>query len=295
LSFEDIDGNTMPLTLPGFEVIEPFFLEQVAVQSALVSLENPDMGVQSVNRIAFAQAREATQKRFTFITQKVSRFTRSGDTERIEVMIPYDNKALPAGMSVEQLLTQADKALSGTDEFFDKDARLPVDEESLGLAARLDLEDIHSLERNGQQKLIVPYVSMVDDRVLGYYTIDSDDVGAVTPTNSLQRFFGGGGEPIQGTNLKNEQYEDLMDEGWQKSSISPGEPTAMLGDSYDPTLLWNPELYESPSVKLLHPVAQAKLMQHAQLVAGKTFPDASDATKMTIAMQMIADHGWKLS
>jgi hypothetical protein len=292
LSFEDIDGNTMPLTLPGFEVIEPFFLEQVAVQSALVSLENPDFGSQAVTRVALGRARQATQERFTFVTQSVSRFDRSGDAKREEVMIPYDNKALPPGLSIEQLLTQADKALRGVNEFFDEDAREPVDEESLGLAARLDLEDIHSIERNGEQKLVVPYVSMVDDRVLGYYTIDSDDVGAVEPTGILGL---GGDEPIQGTNLKTDQYDDLMDDGWQKSSISPGEPTAMLGDSYDPTLLWNPELYDSPSVKLLHPVAQAKLMRHAQLVAGKTFPEASDATKMTIAMQMISDHGWKLS
>lgn len=294
LSFKDIDGNTMPLTLPGFEVIEPFFLEQVAVQTALVSLENPDLGSQAVTRVALGRARQATQERFTFITQSVSRFTRSGDTERTEIMIPYDNKALPAGFSVEQLLTQANKALRGVDEFFDEDARLPVDEDTPGLAARLDLEDIHSLERNGQQKLVVPYVSMVDDRILGYYTIDSDDVGKVAPKNSFQVIFGGD-EPIQGTNLKDDEYENLIDDGWQRSSISPGEPMAMLGDSYDPILLWNPELYDSPNVKLLHPGAQAKLMRHAQLVAGKTFPDASDATKMTIAMQMIADHGWKLS
>ena len=291
LSFEDIEGNQVGLTLAGFEVVEPYFVEQIGIQTALVSGENPGMGRESVSRIAYARARDATQKRYTFVTQKVARFKNDGTTERQEVLIPYDNTLLPSGVGVKQLLTQADKAINDTNEWFDDNLRMAVDEKDAGLAAKLDLQNLHLLKLNGEQKYIVPYVSMVDNRTVGYFTIDKEDLGQVEPRG----YFGGGGDPIQGTNLKMDQYQDLIDQGWQESSLSPGEPTAMLGDSYDPTLLWNPELYDSPSVKLLHPVAQAKLMRHAQLVAGKTFPEASDATKMTIAMQMISDHGWKLS
>lgn len=292
LSFEDIEGNQVGLSLAGFEVVEPYFVEQIGIQTALVSAENPGMGRESVSRIAYARARDATQKRYTFVTQKVARFKNDGTTTREEVLIPYDNALLPSGVGIKQLLTQANKAINNTNEWFDGDIRMAVDEEDAGLAAKLDLQNLHVLKLNGEEKYIVPYVSMVDNRTVGYFTIDKEDLGQVEPSNFLGI---GGGDPIQGTNLKMDQYQDLIDQGWQESSLSPGEPMAMLGDSYDATLLWNPELYDSPSVKLLHPVAQAKLMQHAQLVAGKTFPDASNATKMTIAMQMIADHGWKLS
>lgn len=292
ISFEAIDGTQVPLSLPGYEIIEPFFLEELAIQTALISRDNPGVTSSKIQRLALQAARKNTQERFEFVLTDVKKIDNAGNSVSLKTVIPYDKKLLPEGLTVQGLIGHADYVLRSK-------AGRELPEGKPGEPIILGFDSIRRLERGGQIKMIVPFVSMVDNQEVGYFTLDSDEIGKYQPESWWGAFnrettFSPDTKEVQGDSLNVDQYEELLGDGWQEKEIAPGEPLAMGGMSYDPTMLWNPEFYDSTKVSDLADGAQAKLIKHAQTAAAGQFPTASNATKMFVAMNMLRDHGWRI-
>tara|TARA_E500000318_G_scaffold39109_3_gene37672 strand:+ start:7385 stop:10003 length:2619 start_codon:yes stop_codon:yes gene_type:complete len=291
LSFEDINGDEVSLRLPGFEAIESYFMERVGINSAIIQEENPQLALAALRRQAFEAARQDVQNRYDFVRQQVTRMDDSFQPKTESVLIPYDKTVFPNNIKPALLIRHAQYVLDSEAE-----RTKPGGEGT----AVMDLDDIHKLDKDGDEILVVPFRDLQDNSVVGYFQINRENYGQYQPESWWAMFdtkttFQANKKLRQGYQMTPKEYESKLGEGYEKKNLKTGEPISMRGMSYDPQLLWSEELYESTSVKRLHRSAQANLMSLAQSFVERQHPDVSPSTKMTLAIQTINDHGWSLT